>query len=35
MVEYGCHEGNYALQDILRGSSAEEKAAEDARKKAQ
>ena len=32
MVEYACHEGNYALQDILRGSDAERKAAEDARK---
>jgi hypothetical protein len=35
MVEYGCHEGNYALQDILRGSSADEKAAEEPRKAAQ
>ena len=32
MVEYACHEGNYALEDILRGSNAERKAAEDARK---
>ena len=32
MVEYSCHEGNYALQGILRGSFAERKAAEDARK---
>ena len=32
MVEYGCHEGNYALMGILRGSFAEQKAAEDARK---
>jgi hypothetical protein len=32
MVEYACHEGNYALQDMLRGSDAERKAAEDARK---
>jgi hypothetical protein len=31
MVEYGCHEGNYALQGILRGSFAEQRAAEDAR----
>jgi len=31
MVEYGCHEGNYALVGILRGALAEEKAAEDAR----
>jgi hypothetical protein len=31
MVEYGCHEGNYALQGILGGSFAERKAAEDAR----
>jgi hypothetical protein len=43
MVEYGCHEGNYALMGILRGSFAERKAAEekakedkaDARKAAQ
>lgn len=37
MVEYACHEGNYALDDILRGSiaeetAAEEKAAQDARR---
>jgi hypothetical protein len=32
MVEYACHEGNYALEDILRGSYAERKAAEDAGK---
>jgi len=32
MVEYGCHEGNYSLKGILAGSTAEEKAAEDARK---
>lgn len=32
MVEYGCHEGNYALVGILRGALAEEKAADDARK---
>ena len=32
IVEYGCHEGNYALEDILRGSHAEETAAENARK---
>ncbi len=35
MVEYSCHEGNYALIGILRGSFAERKAAEDARKAAQ
>ena len=34
MVEYGCHEGNYALEGILRGAFAERKAAEDARKAA-
>lgn len=27
MFEYACHEGNYALADILRGARAEEKAA--------
>jgi hypothetical protein len=32
MVEYGCHEGNYALVGILRGAFAEQKAAEEARK---
>jgi hypothetical protein len=32
MVEYGCHEGNYALEGILRGAVAEQKAAEDALK---
>jgi hypothetical protein len=32
MVEYGCHEGNYALVGILRGAFAERKAAEDAQK---
>jgi len=32
MVEYGCHEGNYALEDILRGSYAEQTAAENARR---
>ena len=32
MVEYGCHEGNYALEGILRGAFAERKAAEDALK---
>ena len=35
MVEYACHEGNYALQDILRGSYTERKAAEDAREATQ
>jgi hypothetical protein len=32
MVEYACHEGNYALEDILRGAYAEQTAAESARK---
>jgi hypothetical protein len=32
MVEYACHEGNYALEDILRGASAEQTAAERAGK---
>jgi len=32
MVEYGCHEGNYALEGILRGSYAEQTAAENARR---
>ena len=25
MFEYACHEGNYALQDILRGARAQER----------
>jgi len=28
VFEYACHEGNYALQDILKGARAEEKAEE-------
>jgi len=32
MVEYACHEGNYALEDILRGAYAEQTAAERAGK---
>jgi hypothetical protein len=32
MVEYACHEGNYALEDILRGAYADQTAAEGARK---
>jgi hypothetical protein len=27
IYEYACHEGNYALQDILAGARAKEKAA--------
>ncbi|HLQ78823.1 MAG TPA: hypothetical protein VK210_15810 [Terriglobia bacterium] len=33
LVEYACHEGNYALGDMLSGARAEEKAAADAAKK--
>jgi hypothetical protein len=33
IFEYACHEGNYALGDILRGARAEEKAAEEAPRK--
>jgi hypothetical protein len=25
LFEYACHEGNYALEDILRGARAEER----------
>ena len=32
IYEYACHEGNYALGDILRGARLEEKAAQDAAK---
>ena len=32
VVEYACHEGNYALEDILRGASTEQTAAERAGK---
>ena len=35
IVEYACHEGNYALEDILRGAYAEQTAAESARKATQ
>jgi len=27
MYEYACHEGSYAMTDILKGARAEEKAA--------
>jgi hypothetical protein len=27
LVEYGCHEGNYAIANILSGARAEERAA--------
>jgi hypothetical protein len=33
IFEYACHEGNYALMDILKGARAEEKKAADAGKK--
>jgi hypothetical protein len=33
MYEYACHEGNYGLKGILAGARAEEKAAEEARRK--
>jgi hypothetical protein len=33
MYEYACHEGNYGLMGILAGARAEEKAAEEARRK--
>jgi len=33
LYEYACHEGNYAMVDILRGARLEEKAAEDPAKK--
>lgn len=33
LVEYACHEGNYALADMLSGARAEEKAAAEASKK--
>jgi hypothetical protein len=26
MIEYACHEGNYAMSDILSGARADEKA---------
>jgi hypothetical protein len=34
MYEYACHEGNYALRGILAGARADEKAAQEAAKKA-
>ena len=33
IYEYACHEGNYAMADMLRGARIEEKAAEEAAKK--
>jgi hypothetical protein len=33
MYEYACHEGNYGLENILRGARADDKAAEEAAKK--
>ncbi|HYL35850.1 MAG TPA: hypothetical protein VEV17_08070 [Bryobacteraceae bacterium] len=33
IYEYACHEGNYAMEGILKGARAEEKAAEEAAKK--
>jgi hypothetical protein len=33
IYEYACHEGNYAMADMLRGARLEEKAAEEAAKK--
>jgi hypothetical protein len=33
MYEYACHEGNYAMRNILSGARAEEKAAADTRRK--
>jgi hypothetical protein len=33
LYEYACHEGNYAMEGILKGARAEEKAAEEAAKK--
>ena len=32
IYEYACHEGNYAMVDILAGARTEEKRAEEARK---
>ena len=32
IFEYACHEGNQAVENILRGGRAEDKAAEDATK---
>jgi hypothetical protein len=33
VFEYACHEGNYAMKNILSGARADERAAEDAAKK--
>jgi hypothetical protein len=33
IYEYACHEGNYAMSGILGGARADEKAAEEAKKK--
>jgi hypothetical protein len=33
IFEYACHEGNYAMRNILSGARAQEKAAEAARSK--
>ena len=33
IYEYACHEGNYAMEGMLRGARAEEKAAPDGRDK--
>ncbi len=33
LFEYACHEGNHALPQILSGARAQEKAAEEAKKK--
>jgi hypothetical protein len=33
LYEYACHEGNYAMTDILAGARAKEKAAREAAKK--
>ena len=33
MLEYGCHEGNLGLANILSGARADEKAVEEAAKK--
>jgi hypothetical protein len=34
IYEYACHEGNYGIVNVLSGHRAEEKAAEEAAKKA-
>jgi len=35
IFEYACHEGNYGLSGILSGTRAEERAREEAAKRAQ